>query len=206
MCRALRFSLIVLTFAFLSPGAVSAQNQPPPKIAHTPTPPPPWPDASDKLLPMKDPASVDQIREYLRLSGELDSFRVSWLAALDKNRSRGEPYWPEAFWNDVRTEMQTTDLMPMFVTLFQHGISRDLMKDVLDTYRTLGAEHFKGSPACFKLGDAELALSADMDKLKLTKTMEVIEKVYEIYKPQIKAARARYLAEHPNWNDKISPN
>ena len=100
MRRALRSSLIVLTFAFLSLGAASAQNQPSPKIARTP-PPPPWPDASDTLLPMKDPASVDQIREYLRLSGEIDSFRASWLAALEKNRSRGEPYWPDAFWNAV---------------------------------------------------------------------------------------------------------
>jgi hypothetical protein len=102
----------------------------------------------------------------------------------------------------MKKEMQTTDLLPMFVTLYRHGISRDLMQEVLDTYRTLGAEHFKGSLACFKLGDAELPLSDDMDKLKLAKTMEVSEKVYEIYKPQIEAARARYLTEHPGYADK----
>jgi hypothetical protein len=27
-------------------------------------------------------------------------------------------------------------------------------------------------------------------------------KVYAIYKPQIKAARARYLVEHPGWIDR----
>jgi hypothetical protein len=47
-----------------------------------------------------------------------------------------------------------------------------------------------------------LALVPDIDKLKLAKTEEVITKVYALYKPQIKAARARYLAEHPGWADK----
>jgi hypothetical protein len=45
-------------------------------------------------------------------------------------------------------------------------------------------------------------MMADIDKLKLAKTQEVLTKVYAVYKPQIKAARARYLAEHPDWVDK----
>jgi hypothetical protein len=53
-----------------------------------------------------------------------------------------------------------------------------------------GVEHFQGSPE-FNLGDAELALIADMDRLKLAKTGEVIDEVYAVYRPVIEAARVR---------------
>ena len=53
----------------------------------------------------------------------------------------------------------------MFVPYSARHI-RDVMKEVLDTYHALGAEHFKECPLASGTGDAELALSADMDKLK----------------------------------------
>ncbi|HXR39371.1 MAG TPA: hypothetical protein VN776_09775 [Terracidiphilus sp.] len=157
---------------------------------------------SDSLPPMEDPATVDQIKDYLRLSGEIDSFRASWIAAVDKNRSIGAPYWPESFWTAIKEEMQKTDLMPMYIVFYQHGISRGLMHEVLDAYQRLGADHFRGSPECFKLGDAVSLMSADWERIKLAKTRETISRVYAVYKPQMKAARARYLAEHPGWVDK----
>jgi hypothetical protein len=159
-------------------------------------------DVSTSFPPLADPAALDQINEYLRLSGDMDSFRSRWIAAVDKNRSIGAPYWPESFWTSLKAEMQKTDLMPMFVVFYQHSISKELMREVLDAYHTLGAEHFQGSPACLKLGDAELAKTADMDKLKFAKTQEVLAKVYAVYKPQIKSARAQYQAERPDWVDK----
>lgn len=198
MQRLINYLLIVLTGSGLLLGTVCAQDKQTPRIVRSPA----SLDISASLPPLKDPATADQIREYLRLSGDLDSFRVSWIAALDKNRAIGAPYWPESFWTALRSEMQKTDLIPMFITLYQHGISKDLMQEVLDAYHRLGIEHFRGSPECFKLGNAELALSSDMDKLKLAKTQEVFGKVYAVYKPQIKAARARYQAEHPEWVDK----
>jgi len=76
------------------------------------------------------------------------------------------------------------------------------MQQVLDAYRVRGAEHFQGSPECFKLGTAVAAVQGEFEKLKLDETQAVVSKVYAEYKPQIKAARARYLAEHPDWKDK----
>jgi hypothetical protein len=76
------------------------------------------------------------------------------------------------------------------------------MQEVLDAYRERGRDHFQGSPECFKLGTAEAALQGQMERLKLAETQAVILKTYAAYKPQIKAARARYLAEHPDWKDK----
>jgi hypothetical protein len=94
------------------------------------------------------------------------------IAAVDGNRAKGAPYWPESFWTALKEEMKNTDLMPMFITFHQHGISTELMQEVIDSYHRLRAAHFQGSPECFKLGDAELSMSADMDKLKLAKTLE----------------------------------
>ena len=89
----------------------------------------------------------------------------------------------------------------MFVTAYQHAVSRQMMNDVLDAYHTLGPEHFRGSLQCVQLGQTQLSMSADFDRLRLAKTLEVIESVYVVYKPQIKAARAQYLAAHPDWVD-----
>ena len=46
------------------------------------------------------------------------------------------------------------------------------------------------------------SLHGEYEKLKLPETQAVVAKVYAEYKPQIKAARARYIAEHPEWKDK----
>jgi len=159
-------------------------------------------DAGDTPPALLDVVTETQIREYLRVSGEEDEFRKSWIAAVDKNRSIGAPYWPESFWRAVKDEMQKTDLVPMYVTLFQHGVSRELMQEVLDAYRTRGRESFRGSPECFKLGTAVTAVQGELERLKLAETQAVVLKVYAEYKPQIKAARARYLTEHPDWQDR----
>jgi len=201
MCKARKYFLTGLAgVALISIAGASQEIQKPTTgrvaVAATST------GVSDSLPPLEDPATVDQIKEYLRLSGDLDSFRVRWIAAVDKSRSIGAPYWPESFWTAVKEELRRTDLIPMYITLFQHGLSRELMQEVLDAYHKLGADHFRGSPECYKLGDAELKMASDMDRIKLAKTQEAILKVYAVFKPQIKAARARYQIEHPDWVDK----
>jgi hypothetical protein len=159
-------------------------------------------DIVDSFSPIQDPATEGQVREYLRVSGEADEFRKSWIAAVDRNHSIGAPYWPESFFQAVKDEMKKTDLTPMYVDLFQHGVSRELMQEVLDAYRERGREHFSGSPECFKLGAAMVAIQGEYEKLKLAETRAVVSRIYDEYKPQIKAARARYTAQHPDFKDK----
>jgi TonB family protein len=188
-------TVVIVTASLLSIG--HAQDKQAPKIVGVPGTIS-APDDSMSLPPLADPVTPDQIREYLRLSGDLDSYRAKWIAAVDKNRSDVPPYWPEAFWTDLKAEMQKTDLMPMNITIFQHGISRDLMQRVLDAYKRLGGAYFKGSLVSIELGGAELSMKADANKLTLAKTLEVTNKVYTIYKPEIEAARVRYMAVPAN--------
>jgi hypothetical protein len=179
-----------------------AQTQPSPNIVQVPivrlaqAPP-------ETLAPIPDAATPEQIREYLTLSGEVESFRERWVAALDLERSKGmgAPYWPDEYWQAMREAMQHDDLVPMFIELYQHGLSKQLMQEILDTYHANGADHFQGSPACFKLGAADAALAHDMDKLKLAETTTVLSRVSEVWKPKIKEARAQYLAAHPDFKD-----
>jgi hypothetical protein len=160
------------------------------------------PNVAASVAPLSDPATVDQIHEYLRLSGEMDAFRARWIAALDKNRPKGAPYWPEVFWTAVKAEMQKKDLTPAYIVVLQHGVSRGLMQEVLDTYHMVGATLFVISPAGFRLRSAEAAVASETNKVWLAETLEVIQRVAAAYSPEIKAARAKYLAEHPGYVDK----
>ena len=153
--------------------------------------------AANSFLPLPDPAQADQIEEYLRLSGDMDSFRLRWVVALEKNRAQGAPWWPESFWAAMKVEMEKTDLLPMYITLFQHDVSRELMQKVLDSIRRRGADRFRASKEFAKLVDPSLGMDADMDKLKQAKTQEVLSRVYAEYQPQLTAARLKYQAEHP---------
>jgi hypothetical protein len=65
----------------------------------------------------------------------------------------------------------------------------------------LGADHFGGSPAWTKLEEAKRTMSADTAQLMQTETQALISKVYQVYKPQIRAARAKYMVEQTDWKD-----
>jgi hypothetical protein len=192
-----RLAAIILTLFCLLPGIACTPDAP--KLTR---PPASSADVTDSLPPLKDPATVDQIQEYLRLSGDMDAYRLRWIAAVDRNRSIGAPYWPESFWTDIKAEMKTTDLTPMFVAVYQHDVSKKLMQEVLDSYHARGLEHLQGSLARFRFALAQLGMRDDSNRVGLAKTLEVINKVYAVYKPQIKAARVQYMADHPDWVDK----
>jgi hypothetical protein len=196
--RFLRLVLCVIVVSF--PGACRAQDKPAQQTARTPATQT-LPDLLSSLTPLKNAATDEQIREYLYWSRAVDDYRTAWIAGVDNNRSHSKPYWPETFWADIKTEMQNTDLVPMFVIWYRHTISRQLMDKVLDAYHKLGRDHFPGSPMCTEMGNAESPMKAQWDQLTVLMTRQVIAKVYTADKPQIDAARARYLAEHPGWKD-----
>jgi hypothetical protein len=160
------------------------------------------PHAAASVAPLGDPATVDQIREYLRLSGDMDAYRARWIAALEKNQSIGKPYLPEVFWSAAKAEMQKKDLTPAYIVMLQHGVSRGLMQEVLDTYHKVGATLFVISPAGFRLRSAEAAVATETNKVWLAETLEVLHRVSAAYEPEIKAARTKYLTEHPGYVDK----
>lgn len=197
--RVLRLVICAMVVIFLSSN--HAQDKPAPQTGRTPATQT-LPDLLHSLTPLKNAATDDQIREYLYWSRATDEYKKAWIAEVDDYRSHGKPYWPESFWTDITTEMQKTDLTPMFVAWFKHTVSSELMDKAIDAYHKLGREHFHGSPECIEMGNAESPMKAQWDQMTVLMTRQVIAKVYADDKPQIEAARARYLAEHPGWSDK----
>jgi hypothetical protein len=152
------------------------------------------------LTPLKNAATDDQIREYLQMSHVMEDYKTAWIGSVEKSRARSQPYLPDSYWMDIRTEIQDTDMEPAFNVWFKHTVSSDLMNRVLDAYLKLG-KNFPGSPMCTELGKAQAPMGDQWNQLTVLLARQVITKVNTADKAKIDLARARYAAEHPGWKE-----
>jgi hypothetical protein len=152
------------------------------------------------MMPLKNAATDDQIREYLHWSRVIEDYKTAWIAGVDKNRARSQPYLPDAYWADLKTEIQDTDLTPAFTVWFKHTVSSELMDKVLDAYLKLG-KGFPGSPMCVELGKAQAPMGDQWNRLTVLLARQVIAKVNAADKAKIDDARIKYAAEHPGWRE-----
>jgi hypothetical protein len=152
------------------------------------------------MMPLKDAATNDQIREYLQWSRVVEDYKAAWIAGVDKNRARSQQYLPDSYWTDLKTEIQDTDLSPAFSVWFKHTVSNDLMDKVLDAYLKLG-KNFPGSPMCVELGKAQAPEGDQWNRLTVLLARQVIAKVNAADKTKIDEARAKYAADHPGWRE-----
>jgi hypothetical protein len=165
---------IVLLTAF--PGSLTAQTSPP---AH--------------------PVTLAQVREFLELTKEDEGYRARWLAALDKNRSKVPPYWPESFWSDARNEMQTTDLAPMIASVYQHYISAEMMDSVNAAIRREGVVLFAFTPLGVKFSKLQQSTEEEEKAARFDLTLQILQRVDQRHKDEINALRAKYISEHPGY-------
>jgi hypothetical protein len=157
-------------------------------------------NSADQAASYKVP-TVEQFREYLKLSGVGEIWRAGWIAALDANRHLGEPYWPESFWTDVREAMQAKDLAPTVFEVYRYTYSYQTMDKVNALLAKGGRAAYLASPVGSAFC-AQWAMKEEQGKqANLAMTQALLEVAYQRHKPEIKAARAKYLAEHPDWKD-----
>jgi hypothetical protein len=152
------------------------------------------------MMPLKNAATDDQIREYLQWSRVIEDYKAAWIAGVDKNRARSQPYMPDAYWTDLKTEIQDTDLTPAFTVWFKHTVSSELMDKVLDAYLKLG-KNFPGSPMCVELGKAQAPMGDQWNRLTVLLARQLVAKVNAADKTKIDDARKKYAAEHPGWRE-----
>ena len=152
------------------------------------------------LTPLKNASTDDQIREYLQMSHVVEDYKTAWISSVDKNRAHSQPYLPDSYWTDIKSEIQDTDIAPAFNTWFKHTVSSDLMDRVLDAYLKLG-KNFPGSPMCTELGKAQAPMGDQWNHLTVLLARQVIAKVNAADKAKIDDARTRYAAEHPGWKE-----
>jgi hypothetical protein len=152
------------------------------------------------LTPLKNAATDDQIREYLQMSHVVEDYKTAWIGSVEKNRARSQPYLPDSYWTDIKTEIRDTDMESAFNVWFKHTVSSDLMDKVLDAYMKLG-KNFPGSPMCTELGKAQAPMSDQWNQLTVLLARQVITKVNTTDKAKIDDARAQYAAAHPGWKE-----
>jgi hypothetical protein len=150
---------------------------------------------------IEHPLTVEQVREFLKLSGAGEIYRTGWMSSLEANRAKGEPYWPESFWNDLHEEMQKTDLAPMVLELYTPFISSEMMQSANAYLRTHSMSQFAATPLGTKFCKLQQAADVNSQAETLKLTQATFMRVYERDKPQIKAAREKYLAAHPDYKD-----
>jgi len=152
------------------------------------------------MTPVKSAATDDQVREYLQFSHVVKDYKAAWIAGVDKNRARSQPYLPDSYWADIKTEIQDTDLAPAFTVWFKHTVSSDLMDKVLDAYLKLG-KNFPGSPMCIEIGKAQAPMGDQWNQLTVLLARQVMAKVTLADKAKIDDARTQYAAVHPGWKE-----
>jgi hypothetical protein len=152
------------------------------------------------LTPLNNAATDGQTREYLQMSHVMEDYKTAWIGSVEKGRARSQPYLPDSYWTDIKTEIQDIDMEPAFNIWFKHTVSSELMDKVLDAYMKLG-KNFPGSPMCTELGKAQAPMSDQWNQLTVLLARQVITKVNAADKAKIDEARARYAAEHPGWKE-----
>jgi hypothetical protein len=150
------------------------------------------------MTPVKNAATDDQVREYFQFSHVVEDYKTAWIAGVEKSRSRSQPYLPDSYWADIKSEIQDTDLAPAFTVWFKHTVSSELMDKVLDAYLKLG-KNFPGSPMCIEIGKAQSPMGDQWNQLTVLLARQVMAKVNLADKAKIDDARAQYAAAHPGW-------
>jgi hypothetical protein len=146
-------------------------------------------------------ATEPQIRAFFQLSGEEVAYRTKLLENMDANRSKAEPYWPESFWDDLKKALRGADLTGVFAPLYERHISADMMEEVNRTLKTMSVSDLASTPTGSRFCELQQSMDAEGQQLMISFTQYEFEKVYERRKAEIKAARAKYLATHPDWKD-----
>jgi hypothetical protein len=152
-----------------------------------------------QTTPPVHPVTLAQVREFLSLTKEDESYRQRWLAALDNNRSKMPPYWPESFWSDARQEMQSADLAPMIAGVYQHFISAEMMDSVNAALRREGVLLFAFTPLGVRFYLLQRSTGDEENAARLELTLQILHRVDLRHRDEIDALRAKYIAEHPGY-------
>lgn len=147
------------------------------------------------------PVAAEQIREYLGLTQFGEIWRVGWLRAMDANKAKGAPYWPESFWSDLKKHMETVDLVPMVTQLYRNHVSYEDMRHANVDLHKMSVSEFADTPFGSHFCQETRLSGPENEAATLALTQTIFQQVYEEHKTEIGASRTKYLAEHPGFVD-----
>jgi hypothetical protein len=134
------------------------------------------------------PATQEQVREYLALTGIVTGSRRSMESNIEAMQARAMPYYPASFWEDMRSQLLKLDLVAIYTPVLQRYLSQENMAAMLTFYR---------SPAGKLFLSVQPEMSHDAEMALRSRGAEVAQGVYAKHKAEIDAAKKKYEAEHP---------
>jgi hypothetical protein len=161
---------ILLPILILGIGALSSKAQATPAI--------PQPD-----LVQTHPATIAQIKEYFVLTNGIVTAHKIMNTSLNAMQATSAPYFPKAFWEDMRSSLEKLDIESIFIPAYQKFFSEEDMQQVIAFYK---------SPAGQRLLEAQpLIVSATSDELRKAGA-ELGRQVAERHAEEIAAAKKKY--------------
>jgi len=170
----MRMNRWMLTFCILITPALLCQSGKPTAPAST---------SDEHIGPPAHPATEDQIREYLALTGVSRAAHTLMATMVKGMRATSAPYYPASLWDDMDAEFQKLDLVAIYVPVYQRYLSEDEMRDVIAFYH---------SPSGQKLLSVQGFLTRDGQEIMQTKGGEIGAAVYARHKDEIEAAKKQY--------------
>ena len=144
--------------------------------------------AAGAPAPPAHPATEEQVREYLTLTGIVTGSRKSMESNVDSMQATAAPFIPADFWSDLKSSLQKMDLLAIYTPVLQRYLSQENMAAMLTFYRSPAGKVFLSVQP--RIADeAETALRG--------KGSQVGQTVFARHKDEIEAAKKKYLADHP---------
>lgn len=159
---------------------VPAKNLPLTSPSQTPT-------AVNETAPPAHPATEDQIREYMALTGVAKTTRDLFDSSVGAMQATSAPWYPADFWDDLRSEFFKLDVVSLYIPFYQRYISQADMQAMIVFYR---------SPAGKNLLAVDPLIVRDAKVVLSERGKEIGEAVYNRHKDEIEAAKKQYEAQH----------
>ncbi len=86
--------------------------------------------------PPLHPATVEQVKQIMKLSHAAESMKAQLNASIAQQRKTGHQILPTAFWDDFATQFEQTDLTSLLVPIYQRYYSTDDAAEIIRFYST----------------------------------------------------------------------
>lgn len=166
-----------------------------PVFAQQASPATPAPAQADQ--PPAHPVTVDQVREILQLTHAKELVHQSERNSFALMKRSFPPYMPQDVSDDLLKQLEAFDLEPLAVAAYQRHLSTEDAAEVIEFYKTpAGQRMITATPAI----EQELQMGGQQEGIKIAR------QVISAHMDEIKAAAAKYRAEHSDTPKITAPN
>ena len=132
------------------------------------------------------PVTPAQIHEYFVVTHAVEMAHKMMHQMVDGMQATSAPYLPKAFWDDLRSTMDTIDLEAAMVPAYQKYFSEDDMQQILAFYK---------SPAGQRMLEAQPLITSAATAVLQKEGQELGRQVGERHAEEITAAKKKYDEE-----------